>query len=439
MGRGRNEMVGEHGAMVERGRLEGWEDDSCGGVSEGGATVPREKYGRARVAGVALVVASVVLYAVAGALMFSPLSAGWKAGAVPVLVVLAEGAFWLAAFVLGRQVVRRYRRSLNPRNWFGGRAPTATVAESGARRTEEGCGDPNTAHAHTTHGSAATARGTVGHSRQRGEGPEEGMARGTRVQAARRLGWMVFGVLMAASVAGSAAVVPYAMGLLGQGEGPEISAWTLLIAQVVQGLLFTAVAAGLGLWLGPRVGLGAPELRAVVAGEDGAWRRVRAGLPLAVGLGVASAAGFVALSAASAPLMPESFVESMSGVVMPSAWQGLLASFGAGINEEIWLRLGLMTLLVFVGAKLLGQGERPGAGVVWAAILLATLAFGAMHLPQMALLGGLTAFSVAFVLLGNGFIGAVFGWLYWRRGLLAAMVAHVAFDVVTKAIPPLFG
>ena len=350
-----------------------------------------EKRGRARVAGLALVVASVALYAVAGALLFAPLSGGWKAGAVSVLVVLAEGAFWLAAFVLGREVVRRYRRSLNPRNWFGG-------------------------------------------------GPEEGMVRGTHVHAGRRPEWMVFGVLMAASAAGSAAVVPYAMGLLGQGGAPEVSAPTLLIAQVAQGLLFTAAAGGLGLWLGPKVGLGAPELRAVVAGEDGAWRRVRAGLPLAAGLGVASAVVFVALSAASAPLMPPSFVESMGGVVMPSAWQGFLASFGAGINEEIWLRLGLMTVLVFLGSKLLRQGERPGTGVVWAAIFLATLAFGAMHLPQMALLGGgLTAFSVAFVLLGNGFIGAVFGWLYWRRGLLAAMAAHVAFDVVTKAIPPLFG
>ena len=416
MGRGGNETLGEHGGVVERGRPGSGEDGRYGGVDGKGAAVAGEKRGRARVAGLALVVASVALYAVAGALLFAPLSGGWKAGAVSVLVVLAEGAFWLAAFVLGREVVRRYRRLLNPRNWFGVGTPTVS------------------------RGSTAVARGVVGHGGGWGEGPDEGLARGTRGHAARRPGWTVFGVLMAASVAGSAAVVPYAMGLLGQGGGPEIPAPTLLIAQVVQGILLTAVAAGLGLWLGPKVGLGAPELRAVVAGEDGAWRRVRAGLPFAAGLGVASAVVFVALSAASAPLMPPSFVESMSGLVMPSAWQGLLASFGAGINEEIWLRLGLITALVFVGAKLLGRGERPGAGVVWAAIFLATLAFGAMHLPQMALLGGgLTAFSVAFVLLGNGFIGAVFGWLYWRRGLVAAMAAHVAFDVVTKAIPPLFG
>jgi hypothetical protein len=35
--------------------------------------------------------------------------------------------------------------------------------------------------------------------------------------------------------------------------------------------------------------------------------------------------------------------------------------------------------------------------------------------------------------------GVVFGWLYWRFGLVGAMVAHVAGDVILKAISPLLG
>ena len=76
--------------------------------------------------GVALLVACVVLYGAAGALLFAPLAAGWKAGAVAVLVVVAEVCFWLGAVVLGREVVRRYRRFFNPLNWFGGKGTKET-------------------------------------------------------------------------------------------------------------------------------------------------------------------------------------------------------------------------------------------------------------------------------------------------------------------------
>jgi hypothetical protein len=38
--------------------------------------------------------------------------------------------------------------------------------------------------------------------------------------------------------------------------------------------------------------------------------------------------------------------------LQPPAWQGLLASFYGGIAEALLMRLGLMTLLVWVGARL---------------------------------------------------------------------------------------
>ncbi len=44
---------------------------------------------------------------------------------------------------------------------------------------------------------------------------------------------------------------------------------------------------------------------------------------------------------------------------------------------------------------------------------------------------------VARALVLNGVGGVVFGWLYWRRGLLAAMVAHFSADVVLHVLAPL--
>ena len=51
-------------------------------------------------------------------LPFLTVSNGTRAILFGVLVGLGEGAFWVCALLVGTTVVRRYRRYLNPRNWF---------------------------------------------------------------------------------------------------------------------------------------------------------------------------------------------------------------------------------------------------------------------------------------------------------------------------------
>ncbi len=68
--------------------------------------------------GIALLAVSVLLPLAALVVLFLPLSFGWKAGVFATLAVSGEVAFWLAALVLGREVVRRYRRFLDPRYWL---------------------------------------------------------------------------------------------------------------------------------------------------------------------------------------------------------------------------------------------------------------------------------------------------------------------------------
>jgi hypothetical protein len=121
---------------------------------------------------------------------------------------------------------------------------------------------------------------------------------------------------------------------------------------------------------------------------------------------------------------------------LPSWRAALLASFGAGLREEIWLRLGVMTVLAWMFAF---GGRAPWTKTAfWSANVLAALLFGAIHLPQAAAFGALTAPMVVWVLMGNGVVGVVCGWLYWRIGLLAAMVSHASADVVLKVLYPLF-
>src|SRR4051794_6215389 len=87
-------------------------------------------------------------------------------------------------------------------------------------------------------------------------------------------------------------------------------------------------------------------------------------------------------------------------------------------------------------------------GVVGALMLLASLGSLAIipfsrTLLRQALPPGFPpqwlplALALSFVLASNGLPGLAFGWLYWRRGLLAARAAHAAADVVLKVVLPL--
>ena len=42
--------------------------------------------------------------------------------------------------------------------------------------------------------------------------------------------------------------------------------------------------------------------------------------------------------------------------------------------------------------------------------------------------------AVALALAGNGAVGVACGWLYWRKGLIAAMVAHATANLVLRLV-----
>ena len=91
-----------------------------------------------------------------------------------------------------------------------------------------------------------------------------------------------------------------------------------------------------------------------------------------------------------------------------------------------------MTALVWLAWRFL-QNRRGAvhAVFVWIAIAFSALIFGAGHLPAaFALVGALDANIVAFVIGVNAAFGVLFGYLFWRFGLEAAMIAHGVAHVV---------
>lgn len=235
---------------------------------------------------------------------------------------------------------------------------------------------------------------------------------------------------MVAALIGFAGSSPYLLTLIRSQSELPISLGLILLLQAVQHLILIALATGLGLWLGPKVGLGARMLRQWLAGEDEALKQFRRrALPLAIGsgLGIGIAIGLLEILI-FAPRLPAALQTSS-----PPWWQGLLAAFYGGINEELLMRLGLMTLLVWLVTKLTRQAQ-PNLAILWIANVLIALLFGLGHLPAVAALVPLTALVVTRTLLLNSLGSLVFGWLYWQQGLLAAMVAHFSADVMLHVI-----
>ena len=99
-----------------------------------------------------------------------------------------------------------------------------------------------------------------------------------------------------------------------------------------------------------------------------------------------------------------------------------------GITEEIFLRYGLMTLLVWIGTKIFrSQTDAP----YWVAIAISTLLFAVGHFPVVFnTVDNPSLTLLTYVLIGNSIGGFIFGWLYWKKGLESAFLAHIFVHVV---------
>jgi membrane protease YdiL (CAAX protease family) len=157
-------------------------------------------------------------------------------------------------------------------------------------------------------------------------------------------------------------------------------------------------------------------------------------LGLSVAWGLASAL-FIILLSFLFPQLSVSFLGAESSV---ATWKGFLASFYGGIGEEIFLRLFVMTLLVWVFWKIKKTSEgRPANMGLWLAIIVSSVIFGLGHLGITSDLTAITPVVVIRAILLNGVAGIIFGWLYWKKGLESAMIAHFSADIVLHVITPL--
>ena len=226
---------------------------------------------------------------------------------------------------------------------------------------------------------------------------------------------------------------------------PALSAQPAYLAgQIIIQALINAAVVLVGLWLARRAGLKLPLIESWARGEP-IRQPLRALLPAPISIGIGAAVIVLALDRLLfTPLLLDELRALGTNIptsVVPPAWQGLLAALYGGIEEEVQTRLFLMSLLVWVG-NFLGTrrmaNPRPLAAAVWSANIAVALLFGLSHLPTTVGAGiSLSPLVVTRALVLNGLGSLAFGWLYWRRGLESAMLAHFSGDVLLHVIAPL--
>ncbi len=195
----------------------------------------------------------------------------------------------------------------------------------------------------------------------------------------------------------------------------------LRLLSILQPALLVLGATALGAWVAPKVGLDAPGVRAVAEGRP-LLPVLRDQVPAAVAAGIATAAVLIAYSL---------FTRSLDVSPLPFEVPLVTRLLYGGIAEELLMRWGLMSLLAWAAWGLGGRPDPVPAWCLWVGASGAALLFALGHLPVLFMAyPNPSPGLLAAVLAGNAVPGLLFGWLFWRRGLEAAMIAHALAHLV---------
>jgi membrane protease YdiL (CAAX protease family) len=238
-----------------------------------------------------------------------------------------------------------------------------------------------------------------------------------------------------ASVRQARILQPYLAHKMGEEQAPSPS--RMAFVSGTQVLVLVVVAAALGTGFAPRVGLRAPFFEALSSGHP-AWPAMAPQLVPALTLGVGGAAVLLALYYGLFRRWLDPQTVRLTEALRIRVGFANRVLFG-GIVEEVLFRWGVMSFVAWVGV-VVTSGTTPesasGAAsldpaIFWTANAVAGIVFGLGHLPGVVGVGiRVTRGLLATAILLNLWAGLVFGWLFWRYGLLAAMLAHALFHIV---------
>lgn len=246
------------------------------------------------------------------------------------------------------------------------------------------------------------------------------------------INWNIFRILLGASIVSIFAVLPYVLTIQGDMiKQIGIPLHTIFVLQLVQSVVLFSVSIFFGLLLARKIGFHLPVLEAWITKKN--YKKIISSSFLqSCVYGVIVA---ITIYAADYLFMFQGTTITTSKSLAP-VWQTLLAALYGGISEEILMRLFLMSLFIWLSMKVTRQQKPTNVGII-ISIILASIIFGLGHLPITAAITTITPLVVFRAIILNGIGGIVFGWLYWKKGLEASIVAHFTTDIVLLTLLPI--
>ncbi len=193
---------------------------------------------------------------------------------------------------------------------------------------------------------------------------------------------------------------------------------TIKLLTLINPTILLLIAIVIGTALFDKVELTVPSISAVLKSEKSQvsfFEQVKYGIVLGLLTGILTTiVGLVFKS-----FLPQEFIELGDKIKITT-----IARFTyGGLTEELLMRFGFMTLIVWVVYKITKQLNR---FTYWTGIFFASILFALGHFPvAFSAVNNPTILLLTYILIGNSIAGIFFGWLYWKKGLESAFVGHI--------------
>jgi hypothetical protein len=210
-------------------------------------------------------------------------------------------------------------------------------------------------------------------------------------------------------------------------ENPEnkLSEEKLSLIIWAQTFIIVALCAGLGVYFGPKVGLIDPFLQGITQGD---FHMSNLSLQLAAGtlsgivctiIWMVCYYGFIRQRLDKESLLITEGLRNQLGL-MTRVTSG-------GITEEVIFRWGLLSIVMWLLSLLISSE----ATIFWISIICTGVLFGLAHLPGNLAAGCKPSLMlVATTIIANLWVSVFCGYLFWKYGIIAAIIVHILFHVI---------
>ena len=253
----------------------------------------------------------------------------------------------------------------------------------------------------------------------------------------KTINWKLYGTLLAMTLISLVLGLPYIASI----QGDTVTFALFIRFFSIYGLMSVLVIF-FGLYLGKKIGLDVPILRAYLTKSNLPQDKVKYLYKQAPILGLIFGIAIYSIDLLFAP-----YLSGLGAAVSETGyqfvwWKSILAAFYGGIFEEILMRLFSLSfyawIITWILAKFRKEEIKENKTVIWFAIFFSAISFGISHLPALMTMTELTFILVFRTILLNALPGIYFGWLFYKKGLENAMVSHFFADIALHLIMPVF-